>query len=281
MKRCGLKIASCGSCRSPEFMTRKYASLCPTDFPSIVGIIEHPEEGVILFDTGYDVAFFEATQTFPERLYRWTTPLTIGDDQNALGQIEKLGYKAENVSRIIISHFHGDHVSGLHNFPNAKINCSRSGLEDVYKGSRFKRVRRGILSSLIPDNLKKRSSFFEDGNRVNLPHDFHPFSDAVDILGDGSILAVELPGHCPGHWGLALRTQKDHFVFLIGDAAWSTLAVENNTPPPRLTVKLLGSSSEYYKTLNQLNSLYHKDRGIFMIPAHCRMVVKRFDEEAI
>ncbi len=278
MKRCRLKIAACGSCKHPEFMTLKNASLCPTAFPSLVGIIEHPDEGVILFDTGYDHAFFEATRTFPERLYRWTAPLTLGDDQNALSQLKKMGYKAEDVRRIIISHFHGDHVSGLHNFPNAKIHCSSSGLKNAHQGSRFKRIRKGILLSLIPPNLEERSIFFETGPHVALPQDFKPFSEAVDILGDGSLFAVELPGHCPGHWGLALRTQKDRFAFFVGDAAWSTTAIEQNMPPPKITIKLLSSTEKYYETLSQLNELHCQTNNVLLLPSHCKAIAQSYDQ---
>lgn len=274
MKRCNLKIISCGSCRHPELMTRKNASLFPADFPSLVGIIEHPDQGLILFDTGYDQAFFEATQTFPERFYRWTTPVTIEEGETALSQIQKLGYKAEDVTKIIISHFHGDHISGLHHFPNAQIICSKVGLRSACKGSRFKQVRKGILSSLIPANLSNRASFFEDGTCVTLPKNFEPFANSVDILKDGSLLAVELPGHCPGHWGLAIRTQNDEFVFLVADAAWSISAIAENSPPPNITINLLGFTKDYYKTLQELNLLYKSGREVIIIPSHCRLFAK-------
>ena len=280
MKRCELKIMSCGSCKHPEFMTRKNASFCSTDYPSIVGVIEHPEEGVILFDTGYDAAFFEATKPFPERLYRWTTPVTINDRDSAVEQLKEIGYKAEDVQTIIISHFHGDHVAGLHNFPKARVVCSKVGLEAVNEGSRFQRVKKGFLSSLIPENTKSHTLFFEDCNRVTLPKDFLPFSDAVDIFNDGSILAVELPGHCPGHWGLVLHLESDQFVFLIADAAWSTQAVEKNIPPPKITANLLGFTKDYYKTLSSLRTLYQNNRNVMIVPSHCKIAAKKFNEGA-
>ncbi len=281
MKRCKLKILSCGSCKHPEFMTKKNGSLCPVDFPSLVGVIEHSNEGIILFDTGYDQAFFDATQTFPERFYRWATPVTLHKNQSAIEQLKALGYQPSDVSIIIISHFHGDHVSGLHNFPKARIICSKVGLKNVYQGNRFGRVRQGILSSLIPIDIEKKVHFFEDGKTVLLPQSFTPFADAVDILGDKSLLAVELPGHCSGHWGLILRTKEDRYVFLVADAAWSSLAIESNTLPPKLTLKLLGSTPKYSQTLNNLNILKKNFCDIFILPSHCNIAINRFHDKEV
>ena len=278
MKRCQLKILSCGNCRHPEIMTRKGASFKTTDFPSYVGLIEHPDEGVILFDTGYDAAFLQATQTFPERLYRWATPMHLNKGESALEQLEKLGYTSDDVSAIIISHFHGDHVAGLHHFKNATLYCSKIGLEHVNKLGRFSKVRRGILSSLIPNDIANRARYFEHSKPLSLPKEFTPFTDAADLLGDGSLLAVVLPGHCPGHWGLALRTENDKYVFLIADAAWSIKAVENNMPPPKLTMSLLGSGSQYYKTLRDLHALSDADRDLDILPSHCTTAMTRFQE---
>lgn len=281
MKRCHVTILSCGSCSHPEIMTRKDASFKVADFPSYVGLIEHPDEGVILFDTGYDPAFLQATKPFPESLYRWTTPMHLNKGESAIEQLEKSGYSENDVKAVIISHFHGDHVAGLHHFKNAKLFCSKAGHEYVNKLSRFAQVRRGILSSLLPDGFESRVKYFEDCRSLSLPRAFSPFDHAVDLLGDGSFLAVDLPGHCPGHWGLALRTEQDRFVFLIADAAWSITAVEKNIPPPQITMKLLGSSAQSYQTLDHLHELYKAGRDLDILPSHCKKSMMRFQENVL
>lgn len=280
MKLCSLRLLSCGSCRHPEFMTKKGGRLCAVDFPSFVGVLVHPDEGLILFDTGYDQAFFEATESFPERFYRWMTPIELGDQDNVAARLAHLGYKTDDVRIIIISHFHGDHVSGLHNFPNAKIFCSKAGLKSVHDGSRFKRVRKGFLTALVPDDSHARSLYFEDGARQRLPEDFHPFTDGADLLKDGSLLAIELPGHCPGHWGLALRLEDSRYAFLIGDAAWSLDAVERNMPPPGMTTKILGDTGRYRETLGALHILKKVNRDVVILPSHCFQAAHSFQREA-
>lgn len=273
MKRCTLDWVACGCCRHPEIMTKKQGSLCPADFPSHVGIIRHPDAGVILFDTGYDTAFLSATSPFPERFYRWTTPVTLGE--NIVETLKQHEISTEQVNAIIISHLHGDHVAGLHHFPNAKIFCSEAGIQTLRKNGRFARVRQGILSALIPHNIEQRAKYFEQVPSIHLSAIFAPFERAVDLLGDASLLAVELPGHSAGHWGLLLRSESDHYIFLVADAAWSIASIEHYIPPPRITTALLGNTNHYRKTLNSLHLLHKRNPDIIMLPSHCADAAKK------
>ena len=45
MIRVGFRWLERGSCRHPELMTITGGSLCATDFPAMVGVIEHPARG--------------------------------------------------------------------------------------------------------------------------------------------------------------------------------------------------------------------------------------------
>ena len=78
MTGCELHILRAGACYHPAGMARKGAGLCPAEFPALVALILHPTEGAVLFDTGYDPAFFAATESVPERFYRWMTPVKLG-----------------------------------------------------------------------------------------------------------------------------------------------------------------------------------------------------------
>jgi len=267
--RCALHLLSAGSCSHPQAATLKGGSLCPTDFPALVGLILHPQEGPLLFDTGYDPAFFAATRPFPERLYRWATPVDLPPGAPASEQIARFGLKPADIRGVVLSHFHGDHIAGLAAFPNAKLYCARAGLEEVRRAGRFGGVRRGLLAGLVPNDAEARARYFEDMPRRPLPSAFTPFTDGADVLGDGSLLAVELPGHCTGHWGLILKGEDDRHRFLIGDAAWSLQAVRENRPPPRLTTALLGRTAPYRRTLGELHALATRTPDVTLIPSHC------------
>ena len=267
--RSRIHLLQAGSCRHPEGMAMRGASLCAAEFPALTALILHPTEGPLLFDTGYDPAFFQATRRWPEKLYRLATPVTLGDGEAVSRQIARHGLQPSDIRGVILSHFHGDHVAGLPAFPQARIYCAKAGLEQMRAVGRLAGVRRGLLPELLPGDAEARARFFEDMPRRQLPAELHPFETAADILGDGSLLAVELPGHCVGHWGLVARGEDDRLSFLIGDAAWSLKAVRENRPPPALTTALLGRTTVYRRTLADLHALAGRAPEVDLIPSHC------------
>ena len=258
-----------GSCRAAEAMTIAGGAWRMADIPAVAMLIFHPEQGAILFDTGYDAAFLAATQRFPERLYRWAAPVNIPAGSDAASQCLARGIEPGDVRHVVLSHFHGDHIAGLHRFPNAAIHCARAGLEDARRGGRFSGTRRGILSTLIPPDITARARYFEDRRIVNLPPELAPFADGMDVLGDGSLIAMELPGHCPGHWGLLIDDGRWGRHFLVGDAAWSLAAIRRNAPPPAFTSQMLGDTRLVRQTLNALHLLHRNNPGIRLTPFHC------------
>jgi glyoxylase-like metal-dependent hydrolase (beta-lactamase superfamily II) len=269
------QILRVGACRHPEAMTLKGGHWCPVSFPALVGLIKHRTFGPILFDTGYDDRFFAATEPFPERLYRMATPVQFGAADRLPVQLARFGLTPDDIAGVFVSHFHGDHVAGLSAFAKARIFCASEGLKRVRAGSRFGRVRKGLLSPLVPSDIDARAVFFEDMPRMALGDNIAPFTQGADVLGDGSLIAVELPGHCPGHWGLLVRPVDGRPVFFIGDAAWSIAAVTGNRPPPAITTALLGETSAYRRTLSALNAV-SQTGAVELIPSHCEVTAAKW-----
>jgi len=264
-----------GACRHPQAMTMRRGHWCPVTFPALVGLIRHRTYGPILFDTGYDDRFFAATDLFPERLYRMATPVDFPAAEGLPAQLARFGLAARDIAGVFVSHFHGDHVAGLSLFPQAEIFCAREGLDQTRRGGRFTRVRQGLLADLVPTDIDGRARFFEDLDSRSLPAELAPFAKGRDVLGDGTLLAVELPGHCPGHWGLLVRPDGQKPVFFIGDAAWSIAAVTDNRPPPRLTTALLGDTRAYRNSLSALQTVAGTG-AIELIPSHCQVTADKW-----
>lgn len=269
MRDVGVELIRAGHCVHPQRMSIRDGSWRPAIFPALSVLIVHPSEGPMLFDTGYDPAFFEATRPFPERFYRWLTPVTLTAGSEVAAQLARFGFSPEDIRHLILSHFHADHIAGAHAFPNAAIHCSKAGLDAACAGGRFAAVRKGILRALLPPDIAVRARFFEDAPRIALPSALHPFEDGADIIGDGSVIAVELPGHCPGHWGVAINDRAHGEHFLVADAAWSSDAIRRNVAPPAITGNFLGSAKRAEATLAKLNALWLHNPAIILTPAHC------------
>lgn len=270
----GLRV---GHCLHPEIMSIKGGRWTPVEFPALAQLLIHPVEGAILFDTGYDPAFVAATAPFPERFYRWLTPMTLPPGKTAAEQIRRFGVSAAEVRHVVVSHFHADHVAGLHAFARARIHCARAGLTAACGGGCGNRLRQGFLAALLPPGIAARVSFFEECRRASLSRDLLPFADGADVLGDGSLLAVELPGHCPGHWGLVVREAGAGLHFLVADAAWSSDAIRRNRPPPRVTTAMLGDTARARETLARLHALRIRSPDLQMTPSHCRECAARIE----
>jgi glyoxylase-like metal-dependent hydrolase (beta-lactamase superfamily II) len=261
------QLLEAGFCRHPELMTIRGGATGAAEFPALVGLLQHPGRGRILFDTGYADHFVHATSGFPDAMYRWVTPVTYEASRSVVSQ---LGAQADSVGDIVISHFHGDHVAGLRDFPTARLHCSREAWDDLRSRSRFSALRKGLLPALLPDDFALRANFFEDCSRCDLPAELRPFTTGFDVFGDGSVLAVALPGHAAGHFGITFRDPQDRTVFLVADAAWSMVAIETNTPPPAVTSAWLGDTARYRESLAMLHELHCRSPQVLIVPAHCR-----------
>jgi glyoxylase-like metal-dependent hydrolase (beta-lactamase superfamily II) len=269
MRRCETHFIQAGGCRHPEALTLAGGRLSAVMFPALVGLFLHPDEGPVLFDTGYDPSFLAATEPFPERFYRWLTPPLLSPSDTVGAQLAAFGLAATDIRWVVLSHFHGDHIAGLGRYERARILCSRQGLEAARQGSALRALLGGVLRGLIPPDLDARVKFFEDRPRTPLPSACRPFEEGADLFGDESLLALELPGHCPGHWGLVARGADDATHVLAADAAWSSGAIRENRPPPRITTAFLGSTRPYRETLRALNRMVCDVPEIVLTPAHC------------
>lgn len=255
-----------GSCSSIEVITKRGGSFKKVHFPSLVFLIEH-SSGLILFDTGYGDHFFHASQSFPYRLYRMTTPVTYSKTDSIYRKLKNKGIDPTQIKRIILSHFHGDHTGGLLDFPQAKIICSKKGWDDVKNLTGVAAVKKAYLPETIPDDFETRTSFIEQTKSVTLSEEYAPFKKGFDLFGDGSIIAVFLEGHAKGQFGVLIGQ-----TFLCADAAWSQSAIQTRTLPSKLTKLIIPSWDDYIETFDQLTDLYTNNPQIHIIPSHCTEV---------
>jgi len=263
------QLLEAGHCTHPEISSRNGGSWRPCEFPALVTLLRHPQRGWLLFDTGYGQAFADATRGLPEAMHRWVTPVSWTPHQAIAAQIQARGLNPGDIRHVLVSHFHGDHVGALSDFPRATIWCAQAGWDDLHGRSRINALTKGLLPALAPPTLRDRLHFFERAPAVRLPAELAPFSEGHDIFQDGSLYAVSLPGHAAGHFGVCFHGTKG-WVFLVADAAWSVRAITENSPPPRWATALLGDTDAYRRTLASLHALSHRRRDVVLVPSHCR-----------
>ncbi|MBD8871311.1 MBL fold metallo-hydrolase [Rhodanobacter sp. DHB23] len=258
-----------GHCMHPQCGTRRGGMWKMARFPALAFLLRHPAHGAMLFDTGYSRHFFDATRHLPERLYRTVTPPRLDETESLRDQLARDGIDVRHLATVMLSHLHGDHIGGLHDFPHSTILCSREAWNDLQARGRLGALRRGLLPALLPTDFPQRVRWIEELPRIALAGSFAAFGTGYDLWSDGSVLAIPLPGHAAGHYGLLFHTPDDGQVFLIADAAWSSRALLDGVPPPSVVTSWLGDTPAYLATLARLQKLRQSEPDLRIVPSHC------------
>ncbi|MCB1172017.1 MAG: MBL fold metallo-hydrolase [Leptospiraceae bacterium] len=267
--RVSLEVLRVGYCNHPECVAMRGGSLRSVEFPALVGLIRHPSRGYLLYDTGYAEHFFRATRKLPECLYARVTPVHLKPEETLLRQLADRGIQASDIDTICISHFHADHIAGLRDFPRARLLAMRAEVQTVRRMGRLQRLQRAFLQELLPLDLDERLEFVEDCAVLDPGPRLHPFQQAYDLLGDQSLLGIDLPGHTRSQLGLVGCDERLGSFFLIGDAAWSRRALQEDRKPMAITSLVFDNRRRYDQTFDQLAQLLSEPAAPHLIPSHC------------
>lgn len=265
-----MELLEVGHCIHPEHVVLQNRRFAPLRFPALVALLHHPTEGPILYDTGYSSRFIEATRPFPERLYAWVTPVTLDPERSAIAQLAKRGVAPRDIRWVIVSHFHADHVAGLMDFPAARFLYFQSALSSFASLGRVRGTAAGFLRALLPHDLEARAHALAPFERsVALPPECAPFARGVDLFGDGSLVAVELPGHVDGQLGLFVRGEDGTRDFLVADACWTSASLRKRQLPHPITRALFSDYGVYEETLGRIADLAQRAPQVRIVPSHC------------
>jgi glyoxylase-like metal-dependent hydrolase (beta-lactamase superfamily II) len=167
------------------------------------------DDGLALVDTGLGLDDIAAPQRLGRRWVRQTAP-RLDPSETALQQIKALGYSPGDVRHLLLTHLDGDHAGGISDFPGAKVHVHRREHEMAVLGQPAPPRGRYISEQWQhgPD-----WKFYGEGGE-----DWFGFK-GVRALGDREpdILMIPLPGHTPGHCGIAVRG-KDKWLLHAGDS---------------------------------------------------------------
>ena len=275
MVKVSVTIMSAGYCLQNQSVALSGYPSRQIKFPALFALIEHPTAGLILYDTGYAPRFYQHTRRFPYKLYALLTPVFVTEGESAVTQLQARGIVPKDVDTVIVSHFHGDHVCGLHDFPTSKFVY----FEESHTAVRAKRglsaVRAAFLPGLLPDDISARSRAIPLASCAEIGDMISPFTHGVDLFGDGSVIGIHLPGHAVGQMGLLLQTESSP-VFLVADACWHSDAYRLHVPPSRLGKFIQADAPAYMSTLDQLHLLHQRSPALPMLPSHCGDVYQTY-----
>jgi N-acyl homoserine lactone hydrolase len=227
--------------------------------PINVYVLEH-ERGLVLFDTGQDRASVTDADYFPRGLlglaYSRLARFEIGEDDTLTRQLEAAGYDIADVTTVILSHLHQDHIGGLGELGHAEILVSSDEWASL---SRPRPAMRGLLTSHIDlPGLRWRAIDFSPFGT----NDLSPFTSGLDLFDDGSLVLLPTPGHTPGSVSLLVRRPEQLPLLLIGDLSYDNELMERGGVPGS------GDRHEMEASTELVNRLRATLPGLVVLGAH-------------
>ena len=230
-------------------------------------VVRDPEAGVLLIDTG----FLSDARTNLRQDFGLAMSLVFKDIEPAPlafdDQLRTLGVKPEQVRRVVMTHLHVDHTSGMRALPNATVVCTRQEWAAA-------RGRLAVMNGYVSHHLPPESRI----ELVDLANDGSPhagFGKTIDLLGDGSIRLVFTPGHTPGHMSLLLRLYDGGEVTVVGDAAYTVRSIREQLLPMRSADDQSSRAS-----LRELAAFTRDHPNAIVVPTHDPDAWRRLDGAA-
>lgn len=178
-------------------------------------LIEHPDHGRILVDTGWERAMSpDGVFDKKAQIRSLGSPVLYKVNQGRIPigetvpeQLERMGMSPSDLDLVILSHLDCDHANGLSGVRDAKrIIVSETELE-------FSKKHHTRYHSRWWDcvDLQTHGWNGEEG----------PFGRSYDIFGDGSVVQINIPGHCPGLCATRIAGDDGRFVLLFSDGGYA------------------------------------------------------------
>ena len=158
-----------------------------------------------LIDTGSEVILVDTgiTAGTPEEVPDENSPIFTGKDIcTYIEAFAALGYKPEQVTKILLTHRHNDHSGELRSFPNAKVYVNKDEMDAAELQG---------LTNLVPVS-------YTDGTYYNFPE--------CQKIADG-IYLIKAKGHTKGNSNIVVENDG-LFYMLHGDITYCDEALYEN-----------------------------------------------------
>ena len=161
-------------------------------------ILEHPEHGLILADTGVELS------RIPDGELEIMACLRPG----LIKHLPEIGKNADDVKHVLISHFHWDHCAQNFFFPNATFHIREKEWEAVNNPD---------TPGYSVHDRRMAKDFAAEIKNLKLIPDVAEY----DIFGDGSVISLDTKGHTAGHQSFIVHFESGNEMLLTMDATHS------------------------------------------------------------
>jgi N-acyl homoserine lactone hydrolase len=224
------------------FMYRLMTDKQWIDLPIYAWAIEH-EERVIIIDTG------DLSDTHSNFISQST--YTIEPQEEIRPQLERLGIKPRDVSQVILTHIHGDHINGVKHFKG----------NNIYLGADEYAAYKNPLGGMFMRRTTRLPEWFDPKSLTKTNAAFGSFDHYYPLTKAGDIVAVPTPGHTAGHISV-IAINEGISYFFAGDVSYDEQAL--------IDQKLQGPSMaqpSHIETLRRVLQYVESNPTVYL-PAH-------------
>lgn len=219
-------------------------------------LVRHPQ-GNLLFDTGFGKDVDAHVRSMPF-LLRATT--SYEKEQTVAEQLAAAKVPLEDISRIVLTHAHWDHVSGIPDLDGVQIMVSQEEAAFIESDD--------PMAALVHsfENLPIAPLNYREGPYLGFPNSF-------DVFGDGSVVMVPAPGHTPGSTITFVHTEDGKHYALVGDLVWQKEGIDLPAERPWLPRMLVDEDPAAVRgQIVHMHRLQQMWPDLVIVPAHDRRV---------
>ena len=200
--------------------------------PALAVLIDHPDAGYLLFDTGNDPCWKSRYNRAMRDTYPITRMVSITE------ALAKEGLAPADIQTLMLSHLHFDHVGGLRQFCNTE-----AGARVVVSAAELAAANR---LGRLPDGPYIRALY------ADLPGiAFRTFSNALEVA-PGVRLFVQAC-HAEGLAGMQIELAEPGPVVFTSDSVYTEESDQTRTPPGGAAVR--GPQEAFLNNLHRLHSM--------------------------
>ncbi|HTI77542.1 MAG TPA: MBL fold metallo-hydrolase [Mycobacterium sp.] len=201
----------------------------------------------------------------------------LNPTEAAVNQVERLGFHRDDVRHIVLTHFDGDHIGGISDFPDAQIHVTAAeafgALRAPSRGEKFR------FRSVQWAHGPKLVEHTPDGDK------WRGFAAAkeLDEVSPG-IVMISLPGHTRGHACVAVDAGH-RWLMHCGDSYFHYGTVDGTARMPLSLNAFERATAFEWKVVRQnharLVELFdRREPDMLMVCAHDRKLYEHAKETA-
>lgn len=197
--------------------------LTDADTPIVlpVHVLTHPDAGMFIVDTGVDSGSVDGRGPVRGLIRSFTASM---EPVESLADI--LARQPAPLAGVLLTHLHLDHILGIPDVPASTPMFIGEGETEARKVeyALTRRTMRAVLDGHGPLHTWPVDEAISLG----------PVTAAWDVIGDGSLWALAMPGHTPGSTAYLARTTAGPVLF-TGDTCHTRWGWEHGVTPGTFT----------------------------------------------